>query len=213
MRTCDLPSNSSLSFISSPRKLCNLDSCHHEAKCYILRKKLDELQADYDVAAKDVNDFKAYVDSLRNSCEEAFNLIFVYYYRLKQAEAVLREIDIKPIEEQYSEDFNNCYDLLNRIDGCLKVQPIDVLTVNENVEQLKNIANRLFDDIDNKQREQQLAESAIVYVNRDRKHQNDVHSQLTHLEETFYTGEFVKVYHDANAIYRRMHAEENASER
>ena len=198
---------------SSKRTLDNYIHSGTKQPYSILRKKLDELQADYDVAAKDVNDFKAYVDSLRNSCEEAFNLIFVYYYRLKQAEAVLREIDIKPIEEQYSEDFNNCYDLLNRIDGCLKVQPIDVLTVNENVEQLKNIANRLFDDIDNKQREQQLAESAIVYVNRDRKHQNDVHSQLTHLEETFYTGEFVKGYHDANAIYRRMHAEENASER
>ena len=198
---------------SSKRTLDNYIHSGTKQPYSILRKKLDELQTDYDTANKDVNDFKAYVDSLRNSCEEAFNLIFVYYYRLKQAEAVLREIDIKPIEEQYSEDFNNCYDLLNRIDGCLKVQPIDVLTVNENVEQLKNIANRLFDDIDNKQREQQLAESAIVYVNRDRKHQNDVHSQLTHLEETFYTGEFVKVYHDANAIYRRMHAEENASER
>ena len=198
---------------SSKRTLDNYIHSGTKQPYSILRKKLDELQADYDVAAKDVNDFKAYVDSLRNSCEEAFNLIFVYYYRLKQAEAVLREIDIKTIEEQYSEDFNNCYDLLNRIDACLKIQPIDVMTVNENVEQLKNIANRLFDDIDNKQREQQLAESAIVYVNRDRKHQNDVHTQLTHLEETFYTGEFIKVYHDANAIYRRMHAEESASER
>ena len=179
----------------------------------ILRKKLDDLQADYNTAEKDVNDFKAFVDSLRNSCEEAYSLIFVYYYRCKQAEATLREVDIKSIEEQYSEDFNNCYDLLNTIDGYLKVQPIDVIAVNEKVEQLKNIANRLFDEIDNKQREQQLAESAVVYVNRDRKHQTDVHKQLVKLEETFYTGEFVKVYHETNAIYRRMHAEESSGER
>ena len=179
----------------------------------ILRKKLDDLQNDYNTAEKDVNDFKAYVDSLKNSCEEAYSLIFVYYYRCKQAEATLREIDIETIEKQYSEDFNNCYDLLNTIDGYLKVQPIDVLAVNEKVEQLKSIANRLFDEIDNKQREQQLAESAVVYVNRDRKHQTDVHRQLTKLEETFYTGEFVKVYHETNAIYRRMHAEESSGER
>ena len=198
---------------SSKRTLDNYIHSGTKQPYSILRKKLDELQNDYNIAEKDLNDFKAYVDSLKTSCEEAYSLIFVYYYRLKQAEAVLREIDIKTIEEQYSEDFNNCYELLNRIDGCLKVQPINVMTVNENVEQLKNIANRLFDEIDNKQREQQLAESAIVYVNRDRKHQNDVHTQLTHLEETFYTGEFVKVYHDANAIYRRMHAEENSSGR
>ena len=60
----------------------------------------------------------------------------------------------------------------------------------------------------NKYREEQLAESAIVYANRDRNHQADVHQQLSVLEESFFEGEFVKVYHDANAIYRRMHVEE-----
>ena len=82
--------------------------------------------------------------------------------------------------------------------------------MNEKVEQLKNIANRLFDDIDNKNREEQLAESAIVYVNRDRNHQNDVHRQLCALEEAFYSGEFIKVYHDANSIYHHMHVEETS---
>ena len=77
------------------------------------------------------------------------------------------------------------------------------------VEQLKNSANSFFDDVENKCREAQLAESAIVYANRDRNHQADVHQQLGVLEKSFYNGEFMKVYHGANAIYRRMHAEES----
>ena len=164
---------------------------------------------EYDVAEKGLNDFKAYIDSLKVSCEDAYNLIFVYYYRCKQAEAILREIGVESLTEQYQNEIQTCYDILNEIDQYLKVQPIDVIHVNEKVEQLKNVANKLFDDVDNKHREQQLAESAIVYVNRDRNHQNDVHQQLTALEESFYKGEFVKVYHDANAIYRRMHVEES----
>ena len=88
------------------------------------------------------------------------------------------------------------------------MQPIDVEVVNDKVEQLKNVANRFFDEIDNKYREEQLAESAIVYANRDRNHQADVHQQLSVLEDSFFEGEFVRVYHDANAIYRRMHVEE-----
>ena len=31
------------------------------------------------------------------------------------------------------------------------------------------------------------------------------------LEECFYNGEFVKVYHDANAIFKRMHVEESGN--
>ena len=179
----------------------------------ILRKKLDELQTDYDVAEKGLSDFKAYIESLKSSSEEAYNLIFVYYYRCKQSEYMLREIGVQSLTEKYSQEMETCYEILNEIDQLLKVLPIDVVNVNEKVEQLKNVANHLFDEVENKHREQQLAESAIVYVNRDRNHQADVHQQLTALEESFYNGEFVKAYHDANAIYRRMHAEESSGGR
>ncbi len=194
---------------SSKRTLDNYIHSGTKQPYSILRKKLDELQADYDVAEKGLNDFKAYIDSLRTSCEDAYNLIFVYFYRCKQAEAILREISVPDLTVQYQNEISTCYDILNEIDEYLKIQPIDVTHVNEKVEQIKNIANKLLDDVDNKHREQQLAESAIVYVNRDRNHQNDVHQQLTLLEESFYKGEFVKVYHDANALYRRMHVEDS----
>ncbi len=174
----------------------------------ILRKKLEDLQADYDVADKSLSDFKTYIESLRTSCEEAYSLVFVYYYRCKQSEAILREIGIQSFTEQYSAQAETCYEMLNDIDKHLKVQPIDVAYINDKVEQLKTTANDLFDDVENKLREEQLAESAIVYANRDRNHQMDVHQQLCVLEKSFFEGEFVKVYHDANGIYRRMHVEE-----
>ena len=174
----------------------------------ILRRKLEELKQDYDVAEKGLNDFKTYIDSLKFSCEEAYSLLFVYFYRCKQTEALLREINMPSVDLQFAGQADACYDLLNDIEACLRVQPIDVALVNDKVEQLKHIANRFFDDAENKQREEQLAESAIVYTNRDRKHQNDVHQQLTILEGAFFNGEFVKVYHEANALYRRMHVEE-----
>ena len=175
----------------------------------ILRKKLDDLQHDYDIAEKGLNDFKTYIDGLRTSCEEAYTLVFVYYYRIKQSEATLREIGIDSFADQYQNEVEACYVLLNEIDQSLKIQPIEVELVNEKIEQLKNIANHLCDEVEDKFREQQLAESAIVYANRDRNHQTDVHQQLCVLEESFFAGEFMKTYHDANAIYRRMHAEES----
>ena len=173
-----------------------------------LKTKLDELSEQYNKAKEGIDDFKNYVEFLKNSSQEAYTLVFVYYYRLKQVEALLREIAIPLFSEQYSIRIENCYNLLNEIDKAVKVQPIAVDEINEKVNVLKNTANDLFDEVENKFREMQLAESAVVYANRDRNHQEDVHQQLCVLEDAFYHGDFVKVYHDANAIFKRMHVED-----
>ena len=158
-----------------------------------------------------MEEFKQYVEFLKNSSEEAYTLVFVYYYRLKQVESLLREIDLPLFSQQYKVRIEDCYDLLNEIDKAVKIQPIAVDEINEKVDILKSTANSLFDEVENKFREMQLAESAVVYANRDRNHQDDVHQQLCVLEESFYHGEFVKVYHDANAIFKRMHVEDSGA--
>ena len=173
-----------------------------------LRNKLDELKEQYEKAKEGIDEFKAYVEFLKNSSQEAYSLVFIYYYRLKQVEALLREIDLPLFSEQYDVRIEDCYETLNEIDKAVKVQPIAVDDINEKVDILKSTANALFDEVENKFREMQLAESAVVYVNRDRNHQEDVHQQLCVLEDAFRQGEFVKVYHDANALFKRMHVED-----
>ena len=174
----------------------------------VLKTKLDELSEQYEKAKNGIENFKAYVDFLKGSSEEAYTLVFVYYYRLKQVESLLREIDLPLFSQQYYIRIEDCYDLLNEIDKAVKIQPIAVDEINEKVDVLKSTASQLFDEVENKFREMQLAESAVVYANRDRNHQDDVHQQLLSLEEAFYRGEFVKVYHDANAVFKRMHVED-----
>ena len=176
-----------------------------------LKGKLDELANQYAVAKEGMEEFKQYIEFLKTSSEEAYTLVFVYYYRLKQVESLLREIAIPEFSEPYHVRIEDCYDLLNEIDKAIKVQPIAVDEINEKVANLKGNANALFDEIENKFREMQLAESAIVYANRDRNHQEDVHQQLSALETEFYQGEFVKVYHEANAIFKRMHVEDTGT--
>ena len=176
-----------------------------------LKGKLDELANQYTVAKEGMEEFKQYIEFLKTSSEEAYTLVFVYYYRLKQVESLLREIAIPEFSEPYHVRIEDCYDLLNEIDKAIKVQPIAVDEINEKVASLKGNANALFDEIENKFREMQLAESAIVYANRDRNHQEDVHQQLSALETEFYQGEFVKVYHEANAIFKRMHVEDTGT--
>lgn len=176
-----------------------------------LKGKLDELSAQYALAKEGIEEFKQYIEFLKTSSEEAYTLVFVYYYRLKQVEGLLREIAIPEFSEPYTVRIEDCYELLNQIDKAIKIQPIAVDEINDMVSTLKNNANALFEEIENKFREMQLAESAVVYANRDRNHQDDVHQQLTALENEFYQGEFVKVYHEANAIFKRMHVEDTGT--
>lgn len=192
----------------SKRTLDNFINSGTHQPYSVLKTKLDELQSDYDIASAAMNKFKAYVDGLKNSSEEAYTLVFVYYYRCKQIESNLRNLDVPNFSEQYSAQIENCYELLNEIDSTLKIKPINVEYINEMVEKLKNSANVFFDEVDNRIREAQLAESAIVYANRDRNHQMDLHQRLNVLEKQFYDGDFVKVYHDAKDLYKRSHVEE-----
>ncbi len=196
---------------SSKRSLDNFIHSGTKQPYSVLRKKLAELQSDYDIAKTSLDSFTAYLDSLKTNSEEAYSLVFVYYYRCKQIESTLREIGIPEIYNDFQGQLETCYELLNEIDKTLKIQPIQVAYINEKVEELKKLSNNFFEDVENKYREEQLAESAVVYANRDRNHQTDVHQQLCVLEKQFFAGEFVKVYHEANAIFQRMHVEENGN--
>ena len=193
---------------SSKRTLDNFINSGTKQPFSVLKTRLDELQADYDAASDAMAQFKAYVDGLKTSSEEAYTLVFAYYYRCKQIEANLRNLGIETFAEMYHEQIEECYSLLNDIDRALKVKPINVEEINAKVEQLKNTANIFFDEVDNRIREAQLAESAIVYANRDRKHQMDLHQRLNVLEKQFFNGDFVTVYHDARDLYRRSHVED-----
>ena len=66
-----------------------------------LKNKLDELSEQYEKAKVGIDEFKEYVEFLKSSSEEAYTLVFVYYYRLKQVESLLREIALPLFSEQY----------------------------------------------------------------------------------------------------------------
>lgn len=175
----------------------------------LLKKKLDDLNHNYENASVGLAEFKTYLESLKISAQEAYNMVFNYYYRAKQIELQIREFGIPSLVENYSQAIDEVYEHINEIDKLIKKKPINIVEVNQKVESLKGIANTLFDEVESKSREQKLAESAIVYANRDRNHQQDVHQQLSMLEKCFNDGDFLKVYHDANAIYRKNHVEES----
>lgn len=173
-----------------------------------LQNKLEKLIQDFEKVSQEVDNFKIYLESLKISSEDAYSLVFSYYYHLKQAELQLRNIAIKTTIDKYQDDIDQSYVLLSEIYDTLKITPIDVNTINAKVDALKSLTNELFDNINDASNVSSMAESAILYANRDRYHQIDVHQQLLLCEQQFFNGEFKNTYHDVVQLLKNKHVEE-----
>ena len=167
----------------------------------LLKNQLDELKANYEVVAAGVEAFKNYLDSLKTTAEEAYKMIYVYYYRMKEIEKVLADINIQELVDSYQEKIDAAYDVLNYIYDQIQSKPINVDAITNKIEQLKNISNALFEEIDNKSRYSVMAESVIMQLNSFRNEQ-DIAQSLDQLEASFYKGEFESVYNRASALNR-----------
>ncbi len=174
----------------------------------VLYHKLDELETDFASASQGLDDFTHYLDSLKANCESAYSLMFDYFYKAKELEEEIRSLSMDNVFATYKDEINQCYTLIDDLNKVLQTIPINVGLVNSKLEELKNIATDVFSAVSNLCHEAKLAESSIVYANRDRNRQNDVHTQLVTLEKEFYAGNFEDVYHNANKIYRARHVED-----
>lgn len=175
----------------------------------LLKEKLDELEANYNIVNEGVSNFKNYIDSLKSTAEEAYNLISVYYIQVKEAENILSEINVDSFSILYKEKLEAVYEVLNDIYEEVQSVPINVEEVNNKIVNLKNMANAMFEDIDFKARNAKLAERSISALNIDRDEQ-DVNQTLSQLELAFYKGDFQSAYSQANSLYKNRHSNNEA---
>ena len=163
----------------------------------LLKNQLDELKANYEIVSAGVNDFKNYLESLKTTAEEAYKMIYIYYYRMKETEKILADINIEQFSLSYKEKIDAVYDVLNYLHDKLQAKPIDVDEVSNKIEQLKNIANAMFEEIESNERLCQLAEQEVVKLNAIRNEQ-DIAQTLDQCEISFYEGDFESVYKQAS---------------
>ena len=170
----------------------------------LLKGKLDELEQNYLVVNEGVTNFKNFVDSLKSTAEEAYNMISVYYLKVKETENLLEEIGNDNITLSYKEKIDAVYDVLNDIYEQIQSKPIDVGEVSNKISNLENIANVMFEEIDSLAKSQKDAEKNMVILNPDRLDQ-DVNQIASGLELAFEKGDFATVNSQAISVYKNHH--------
>lgn len=175
----------------------------------MLVEKMTELSSASKSIITDIDDYNEYLNSLKVDCEEAYELVFDYFKVAKEAEQKVLDMHSEEISNKYFEDINRFYDLLNDVYKTLVVSPINVEHVNECVDALHEINDRLFDNglINQDYNMKLLAENAILYANRDRSHLSDINQLVLQAETFFIKGDFEEAYIVAGNALRKIKTE------
>ena len=175
----------------------------------ILVEKMTELSSSSKSIISEIDEYNNYLNSLRETCEQAYSLVFDYFKVVKQAEQKVSNMHSQEINDKYMPEIDRFYDLLNETYKSLLVSPIDVEHVKECVTSLHEINNNLFDNgsINQDYNLKLLAENAILYANRDRSHLSDINQLVSQAETFFSKGDFEQAYIIAGNALRKVKSE------
>lgn len=170
----------------------------------ILVSKMHELRDESNLVLSMMEDFQVYLDSLKETAENAYLLIYDYYHRVKKAEKIVRDISLKEFTAKYEELLERIYTSLNSVNDILNVLPIDITTVSNNINWLIEEGEPVLNEIESDNNMMALAESAILYANRDRQHLSDIHHLVLQSEAHFFNANFEKAYVDTSNALRKL---------
>lgn len=161
-----------------------------------------ELKQEVDQVENEMLGFKNYLTSLKEDVEKAYDLVSKYYYRVRKAEKILRDIAIPSVSEKYKDKIDSIYQCLEKINTTAMVLPIQVHEINNAVSFLNFEGESILNQIDQEETMLKLAESSLIYINKDRANFSELNNLVKQSEKTFFSGEFEKAYNDTSKIIK-----------
>jgi septation ring formation regulator len=141
-----------------------------------------------------IDEYMFFINSLRSDSEKAFSLIKDCFFKFKQAEMLLRDLNVESLNNQLSDKFDRGYKLIDSIYSLISVTPIDVSKVNIDTKELEELSKTLLEYIEKQVSLAHLAENAIIHLNRYRYELSDMQTLGLEVEKLFYAGRFEEAY-------------------
>lgn len=173
-----------------------------------LVEKLDEIDRGNQELNAKINDFVAYLSSLKNDSEQAYKIIYQQYIKAKDYRANIRNFQNQKISEKLEPSFEKIFENIDKINSLLSIVPINVAEINKQLTSLTTFSNELYKNIDDLFYTEKNARELIVVCNRDRHKFADVNAILDQAEDFYKAGNFKKAYDYAkNALDNINHKE------
>jgi septation ring formation regulator EzrA len=170
-------------------------------------KRMNDMQSEMKRITEIITDFNTYLDSLKVDSNEIYSSICSYFIKLKNAQAVIREMNVPSFTERFKSNFERSYAYLEEIGDIIKVQPIDVHTALDDLNYAKDLIENLLKEIEDASSQRKLAEESIVYANQYRQSFIDVKFALNSAGSAFFEGDFTRTSDQTVAILKKMRPE------
>ena len=170
----------------------------------LLMEKMKLLEEETSQASGAIDDFQRYLQSLREDTMAAYEAVDIYFKRVHEAEFKLRRLDVDKALEAHQEQIDRCRELISKIYTALYAQPIDVLTISENLASLRNIGDGLSMEVGQEEQAAVFASNTILYANRQRQHFGEVDEAITQSESFFFDGQFQDAFESAETVLKRI---------
>ncbi|MCR5349157.1 MAG: septation ring formation regulator EzrA [Bacilli bacterium] len=170
----------------------------------LLVERMHVLRDEAEQASSAIDEFERYLFSLKTDAETALATVEEYSGKLHLCEVALDKIGLDCVKEKYEATIDECYGYIDQIFGLVHTLPIDIDAVNEVVSRLNEVGNACSSAIMGDYEQCMLADSAIVYANRDRRHLGEVNDALKQTESYYFSGDFHRAYSETSACLKRL---------
>lgn len=166
--------------------------------------KIRTLNANADEAETMMNDFSAYVHSLKQLAKDEMNRAQRYFERLKSMEHAWSNLRIAKLDHVHDGMMHQCYQRLQNMMDALRKLPIDMNIVHENVRFLQEEGEPFLVNVEETLTQATRAETALLKANYQR-HRTTDHQRLISLAESkFFEGRFQEVFQEVEALLKRL---------
>jgi septation ring formation regulator EzrA len=151
-----------------------------------------------------IKDFNAYLLSLKKDTEEIYHKICDYFLKLKDAQSIVRNMNVSSYSERLKLSFDSSYAYLEDIGEIIKVQPIDVQNALDTLVYAEEMISILIKDVEENASQRKYAEESIVYANQYRQGFLDCKYALNNAGTSFFEGDFTRTIDETVAIIKKM---------
>lgn len=170
----------------------------------IIVLKMNDMENEMKRIHEIIKDFNSYLASLKHDSEEIYKKICDYYLKLKDAQSILREMNVPSFSDRLKLTFDRSYAYLEDIGDILKVQPIDVQNALDTLQVAEEIIKQLLKEVEENASQRKYAEDSIVYANQYRQGFLDCKYALNNAGTSFFEGDFTRTIDETVVIIKKM---------
>ena len=187
--------------------------------CALIQKELDEDKMPrvdvihyYREFANDIEEFKGQVNDMKTKLLNASSDESRAKKQLVKLQLILNEVrlnaatrNLPSVSSQFDEDIKQAEDMISRVQVVLSHSPLDVLTLNSDLQDAIDFVYKLYNNANNLIGVAVMVENAIVFGNRFRSTYPSMNTDLTRAELCFQNGEYTRALKIAIQAIENLH--------